>query len=95
MLFQYPELFGKAGVQSTNVSGPLQREIMLLPSVNLQLYVHLAKYEIPIIQIRNRWLVRTLISKNCDFRFRMSNEGHNWQNWAAQLPAMLQWFFRE
>jgi enterochelin esterase family protein len=89
----YPDLFKKAGVQSTNVQPSLQRALLISPVSDLQIYVHLAKYDIPIIHIRNSWLIRTLIQKNYLFRFRLTNEGHNWRNWGAQIPEMLMWFF--
>jgi enterochelin esterase-like enzyme len=91
--FHYSDLFGKAAVQSTNVQGTLQRAFLLYPVSDLKIYMHSAKYDIPVIQIRSRWLIQTLIRKNYHFQLKITNEGHNWQNWGAQIPEILEWFF--
>jgi enterochelin esterase family protein len=91
--FHYPGLFKKAGVQSTNVQSSLQRALLIAPVSDLQIFIHSAQYDIPIIHIRNSWLIQTLFRKHYSFRFRLTNEGHNWRNWGAQVPEMLMWFF--
>ena len=91
--FHYPNLFKKVGVQSTNIQVSLQRVLLISPVSDLQIYVHLARYDIPIIHIRNSWLIQTLFRKNYLFRFELTNEGHNWRNWGAQVSEILRWFF--
>jgi len=90
----YPDVFGNAGAQSSNIIGDIFmgfRDGAQLPL--RRIYLDLGTYDIPILIPLVRSFIPILQSRGYTYRYNEVHEGHSWGSWRARIDDMLEYFF--
>jgi enterochelin esterase family protein len=90
---KHPEAFGKIAAQSSNVQTDISRKFKDSAKMNLELYMDLGKYDIPVLIPLVNNFIRILQNKNYVYQFKQWHEGHSWGNWEAHMGLALRQFF--
>lgn len=91
--FNYPNVFGNIGAQSSYILPALLERFQTGAKLNLKLYLDLGTYDIPVLIPMVRSFIPILQAKGYPFRYREFHEGHSWGNWRAHLAEALEYFF--
>ena len=91
--YNYPQVFGKVGAQSSNIIGQISDGFRSTSRRALKLYLDLGTYDIAMLIPLVRNFVPILQSNAYTYRFREYHEGHSWGNWRAHLDEALEFFF--
>jgi enterochelin esterase family protein len=90
---KHPEAFGKIAAQSSNVQTVISGKFKDSAKMNLELYMDLGKYDIPVLIPLVNNFIRILQNKNYVYQFKQWHEGHSWGNWEAHMGLALRQFF--
>jgi enterochelin esterase-like enzyme len=90
---KHPEQFGKIAAQSSDVISSISQTFSTGPKLNLELYLDIGTYDIPILIPMVRGLRDILQTKGYTFQYREWHEGHSWGNWKGHLKLPLLQFF--
>lgn len=90
---KHPESFGKVAAQSSNVESVISNTFQNGPKLNLELYLDIGKYDIPVLIPLVNNFVQILTATNYTFSHFHWNEGHSWGNWKGHLSLPLKQFF--
>lgn len=96
LAMQYPEVFGNAGAQSSNIIGDIFMHFRDGAKLPLRrIYMDLGTYDIPVLIPLVRSFVSILQSRGYEHRYLEVHEGHSWGNWRARIDDMLEYFFSD
>jgi len=90
---KHPEVFGKIAAQSSSVENIVSDTYQNSAKMNLELYLDIGSYDIPVLITWVNNLVNILQYKEYTFLFRTWHEGHSWGNWRDHLYLPLKQFF--
>ena len=90
---KHPEHFGKIVAQSSNVINSISQTFAGGPKLNLELYLDIGRYDIPVLIPMVRDLRDILEAQGYTYQYREWNEGHSWGNWKGHLKLSLMQFF--
>ncbi len=90
---KYPEAFGKIAAQSSSVQPEISGKYKKSPKMNLEFYMDLGKYDLPVLIPMVNNFIRILQDKNYVYQFKKWPEGHSWGNWEGHVKLALQQFF--
>jgi|YNPMSStandDraft_1061717.scaffolds.fasta_scaffold10756_3 enterochelin esterase-like enzyme len=93
LTLNHPEIFGNVSAQSSNVISTISNGFQNNPKLNLNVYLDIGKYDIPVLIPLVRNLRSILQSKGYNLVYREFNEGHSWGNWRAHIDDYLTFFF--
>jgi len=88
-----PESFGKIGAQSSNVQSEISNTFAGSDKMDIELYLDMGKYDIPLLIPLVENLVEILESKEYEHQYFWFHEGHSWGNWKGHLRLPLVQFF--
>ena len=88
-----PESFGKIAAQSSNIQTEISNTFQGSDKLDLELYLDIGKYDIPMLIPLVANLVSILEAKQYDFQHFIFNEGHSYCNWRDHLRLPLVQFF--
>jgi enterochelin esterase-like enzyme len=89
----HPDVFGKIAAQSSNVEDSISSGFQYGPKLDLELYLDLGTYDIPVVIPLVHNLRDILGARRYSFRYEEYHEGHSWGNWRAHIDNALQMFF--
>lgn len=89
----HPEVFGKIAAQSSNVEQSIRTGFQNRSKLDLQFYLDLGTYDIPLLIPRVKELVSILQSRGYPVQYFEFHEGHSWGNWRAHIDHALMQFF--
>lgn len=92
---RYPQCFGNAGGQSSNIITEIRDTFRDGPVLPLRLYLDLGTYDIPVLLTIVRGFVPILQDRGYDYLYREHHEGHSWGNWRAHIDDILEFFFAD
>jgi enterochelin esterase family protein len=90
---KHPESFGKIAAQSSDVQTYISKNFKHSPKMNLEFYMDLGKYDLPVLIPLVNDFIRILKNKNYVYQFKQWHEGHSWGNWEAHMGIALRQFF--
>ncbi len=90
---KHPGQFGKIAAQSSDVISSISSAFSGGPKLNLELYLDIGTYDIPILIPMVYGLRDILLGKGYAFQFHEWHEGHSWGNWMGHLRLPLMQFF--
>lgn len=93
LVLNYPNFFGNAAAQSSNVTGSIPDDFSSKPKLDLKIYLDIGIYDIPPLIPLVRNLRPILEGKAYPLIYRELNDGHSWCNWRANIHEALQFFF--
>lgn len=89
----HPEVFGKAGAQSSNVEKNVLSAFNKKDLSKSKIYVDFGKYDLPVLVPLVHELKEILEKRQIPHTYIEFPEGHNWKAWQKQLPLMLEYLF--
>ncbi len=89
----HPENFGRIAAQSSNVQPVISSGFSTPPKKNLELYIDIGKYDIPVLIPMVNNLAQILTTNGYTHIYHLWHEGHSWGNWKAHLALPLMQFF--
>ncbi|MDT8324265.1 MAG: alpha/beta hydrolase-fold protein [Bacteroidota bacterium] len=92
---RYPQCFGNAGGQSSNIIAEISDTFRDGPFLPLRLYLDLGTYDIPVLLPLVRNFIPILADRGYDHLYREHHEGHSWGNWRAHIDDALEFFFAD
>lgn len=93
MVLSFPGVFGKVAAQSSNVEDYISAGFLQAEKQDLQFYLGLGTYDLPILLPRVRNFVPILEQKGYDYFYKEYPEGHSWGFWRAHIDDILVRFF--
>ncbi|NQV02443.1 MAG: hypothetical protein HQ542_07345 [Bacteroidia bacterium] len=88
-----PESFGKIAAQSSNVQSEISNTFQGSEKLDLELYLDMGKYDIPMLIPLVANLVTILEAREYEYQYFIFNEGHSYCNWRGHLRLPLIQFF--
>lgn len=88
-----PDVFGKAGAQSSNVEKNVLRAFSKNNLTGSRIYLDFGKYDLPVLVPKIQSLKQILEQRSIPHVYNEYPEGHNWGAWQKHLPKMLQYLF--
>ncbi len=92
---RYPECFGNAAAQSSNIIPDIYETFRDGPALPLRLYLDLGTYDIPVLLSLVRNFIPVLRNRGYDHLYQEHHEGHSWGNWRAHIDDALEYFFAD
>jgi enterochelin esterase family protein len=92
---RYPDCFGNAGAQSSNIISDIHESFRDGPLLPLRLYLDLGTYDIPLLLPLVRSFVPVLDDRGYDYLYQEHHEGHSWGNWRGHIDDALEFFFAD
>lgn len=89
----HSEVFGKIAAQSSNVVTSISHRLGSDPQLDLQFYLDIGTYDIPVLIPMVRNLRELLEDRGYPLRYAEYHEGHSWCNWRARIDDALEYFF--
>ena len=89
----HPDVFGKAGVQSSNVEKNVLTVFGKKNLAGIDLYVDFGKYDLPDLVPRVQNLKQILETRGIKHKYIEYPEGHNWAAWQKHFPLLLEYLF--
>jgi enterochelin esterase-like enzyme len=89
----YPNVFGMAAAQSSNITDAVSTGFNTSPRLPLTLYCDLGTYDISSLLPLVRNFIPIIQSKGYPHIYHEYHEGHSWGNWRARVPDILMYFF--
>ncbi|MBL7032694.1 MAG: T9SS type A sorting domain-containing protein [Candidatus Delongbacteria bacterium] len=89
----HPELFGLVAAQSSNVQSHISTALETGDLLELDFYLDIGTYDIPILITLVENLVDILTERGYPFDYFVYHEGHSWGNWKAHMDDALIRFF--
>lgn len=90
---QYPEIFQKVAVQSSNVEDSVALGYQQASFSGSQFYLDVGTYDIPVcLQLMDN-LVKILENRGFAYRYKKYPEGHSWGSWRSHVNNALEMFF--
>ena len=89
----HPDVFGKAGVQSSNVENNVLKVFGKKNLAGIDLYVDFGKYDMPDLVPRVKNLKQILETRGIKRKYIEFPEGHNWAAWQKHFPLLLEYLF--
>jgi len=90
---KHPEAFGKVAAQSSSVETEISERFKNSAKMNLEFYLDLGEYDLPVLIPMVNNFVRILQNKNYVCQFKIWHEGHSWGNWESHMGLALRQFF--
>ena len=90
---EHPEVFGLVAAQSSNVQTHISYALENGPPLDLDFYLDLGSYDIPLLITLVENLVEILTEQEYPFEYHLYHEGHSWGNWKAHMDDALIRFF--
>ncbi|MFM8178934.1 MAG: alpha/beta hydrolase, partial [Candidatus Kapaibacterium sp.] len=88
-----PDVFGKIGAQSSNVTSLITDRLKADPKLTTDFHLDIGMYDIPQLIPLVRNLRSLLDARGYGYAYKEVNEGHSWGNWRARVGAILMRFF--
>ena len=90
---KHPEAFGKIAAQSSDVQADISETFKYSAKMNLDFYLDLGKYDLPVLIPLVNNFIRILQNKNYVYQFKVWHEGHSWGNWESHMRLAIRQFF--
>jgi len=90
---KHPEAFGKIAAQSSSVEPEIVTKFNNSAKMNLEFYMDLGEYDLPMLIPMVNDFIRILQNKNYVYQFKQWHEGHSWGNWETHMGLALRQFF--
>jgi enterochelin esterase family protein len=88
-----PDVFGKAGAQSSNVEKNVLKAFGKNDLSGSRIYLDFGKYDLPELMPKIQSLNQILEQRAIPHSYHECPEGHNWGAWQKHLPDMLEYLF--
>jgi enterochelin esterase-like enzyme len=88
-----PDVFGKAGAQSSNVEKNVLKAFSKNGLSASLIYLDFGKYDLPVLVPKIQSLKKILEQRSIPHVYNDYPEGHNWGAWQKHLPEMLECLF--
>lgn len=88
-----PDIFGKAGAQSSNVEKNVLKAFSKNSLTGSRIYLDFGKYDLPVLVPKIQSLKQILEQRSIPHVYNEYPEGHNWGAWQKHLPEMLEYLF--
>jgi enterochelin esterase family protein len=89
----HPEVFGRVAAHSSNIQQSISDGFGNGPLLNLELYMDLGTYDIPILITLVRNFIPILEARGYTHIYHEFHEGHSWGNWRQHIRDALGMFF--
>lgn len=89
----HPDIIGHISAQSSYVQSSIFQVIQNGPTLDLDIYIDIGTYDIPLLIPMVFSLDDILTEENYMHQFEVFNEGHSWGNWRSNIDTYLQQFF--
>jgi enterochelin esterase family protein len=89
----HPEVFGNVAAQSSYIQSSIFDGFQNGPALDLNIYMNLGTYDLPIIIPLVRNFIPILQSKGYTYQYQEYHEGHSWGLWRTHIDDALQMFY--
>ena len=91
--FEYPEVFGNVAALSSNVQSSLNNNAANQEAADLNIYMNIGLYDIPVLIPLVRNFRDLLEANNYNLQYAEYPDGHSWGFWRGYIDDPLQMFF--
>jgi enterochelin esterase family protein len=91
--YAFPEQFGNVIAQSSYIQPGLQQAFQMQQRKELQFYLDIGTYDIPLLIPMVRNFRETVQGKGYRVQYGEYHEGHSWGNWKARIDDALMFTF--
>lgn len=89
----HPGVFGNVGAQSSNIQADIHDGFLNGPFLDLNIYMDLGTYDIPVLIPLVRNFIPVLQSRGYNYLYAEYHEGHSWGFWRAHIDDAVKFFF--
>ena len=93
LAFEYPEVFGNVAALSSNVQASLNTDAGNQAAPDLNIYMNIGLYDIPVLIPLVRNFRDLLVANNYNLQYAEYPDGHSWGFWRRFIDDPLQMFF--
>lgn len=93
LAMNHPEVLGNVAAQSSYIQSSISEGFQNGPILDLQLYLDLGTYDIPMLVPLVRNFIPILQSREYTYQYAEYHEGHSWGMWRAHIDDALEMFF--